>query len=44
MPASMNTCLLQVLGADRYPPADGGCVEMTVPMAFSPEEGTKGAR
>ena len=44
MPASMNTCLLQVLGAGRYPPAAGGCVEMNVPIAFSPQDATTGSR
>jgi tetratricopeptide (TPR) repeat protein len=44
MPASMNTCVLQIFGGDGYPRPAGGCVEVTIPIAFAPEDAATGAK
>jgi outer membrane biosynthesis protein TonB len=39
MPAEMTACLTQVLGGSAYPPPDGGCIDVEVPLSFEPQGG-----
>jgi urease accessory protein len=43
MPADMNRCVTQVLSGAPYPPPTGGCIDVTIPLAFEPRAPDAGA-
>jgi hypothetical protein len=37
MPDEMNDCVLAVFDKSDFPPPEGGCLEVNIPLSFSPQ-------